>query len=151
MKTWERWTFGLLAVVVTASGFVYLWMRYVLVADDPFAVVNHPWQGAMLAAHVLASPPLILMFGIVLHSHVLKKLGARKSPNRASGLISFATFFTMIATGYLLQIVTGEGLLLLMVVAHVASGVLFAAAYAAHLLISMRLARAIPGGRSEAA
>ena len=146
MKPWERWTFGLLAVVVAASGLAYFWMKYFLEPSDPFAVVNHPWQGAMLAAHVLASPPLILVFGIILNSHVLRKLGASRIPNRRSGLVSFTTFFTMTVTGYLLQVVTGERLLQATIALHVASGLLFVVAYAVHLVISVGLARQ-PAGR----
>ena len=65
MNRWERWTFGLLTLGVLLSGGVYFWMKYLLVNDDPFSVVNHPWQSAMLAAHVLAAPGLLLMFGIL--------------------------------------------------------------------------------------
>jgi hypothetical protein len=141
MKRWERWTFGLLALVVAATGCAYFWMKYLMASDDPFAVVNHPWQGVMLSAHVLASPALLLMFGILLNSHIMKKLGARNIPNRKSGLVSFATFFTMAATGYLLQVATGETALRLLVVVHVVSGIVFSAVYVAHLAISVRLAR----------
>lgn len=150
MKTWERWSFGLLAAAVAASGLAYFWMKYLLENDDPFAVVNHPWQGTMLALHVLLSPALVLVFGIVLNSHVLRKLGASRIPNRKSGLTSFTMFFTMTATGYLLQVVTGEGLRQLLVATHVASGSLFAAAYAAHLVISVRLARAHRSRQTQA-
>lgn len=149
MKAWERWSFGLLAVGVAATGLAYFWMKYFMASDDPFAVVNHPWQGAMLAAHVLLSPALVLMFGIVLSSHVLRKLGAGRVPNRTSGLVSFTMFFTMTATGYLLQVVTGEGLMRALVAAHVASGALFVLAYAAHLVISVRLARIRPARRAR--
>lgn len=150
MKTWERWTFGLLTLVVSLSGLAYFWMKYFMESSDPFAVVNHPWQGAMLAVHVLASPPLILVFGIILNSHILRKLGARRIPNRLSGLVSFGTFFTMTATGYLLQVVTGERTLQVMVALHVASGIIFAMAYAAHLVISVRLSRPQGARRSRA-
>lgn len=142
MKPWERWAFGLLAAIVSVTGGGYFWMKYLLVTDDPFAVVNHPWQGPMLALHVIASPALILLFGIVLNSHVLRKLGARHGPNRRSGLLSLGTFAAMTASGYLLQVVTGEVLLRSIVALHVASGALFVFAYATHLVISVRVARA---------
>ena len=144
MKLWERWTVGLLAVLVSATGLGYFWMKYLLVGDDPFAVVNHPWQPAMLAAHVLAAPGLLLMFGIILNSHILRKLRATGVPNRRSGLTSFSTFFAMTASGYLPQVVTSSSLLRILVVVHVAAGVLFAAAYVIHLVISVRLARRAP-------
>lgn len=142
MKRWERWTFGALVLASSITGLVYFWMKYLLVTADPFAVVNHPWQAAMVAAHIVVSPPLILMFGIILNSHILKKLRATAVPNRKSGLFSLATFFVMVASGYLLQVATGEGTLRMLVAVHVASGTLFSVVYVAHLLISVRLARA---------
>jgi hypothetical protein len=153
VKRWERWTFNLLALAVSLSGAAYFWMKYLVEGADPFAVVNHPWQPAMLAAHVLSSPALLLMFGILLNSHILKKLWAGRLPNRRSGYVSLGGFFTMAATGYLLQVVTSEGALRLMLVLHVGSGVAFGLAYAAHLAISVRLARRAPSAaaRSEAA
>jgi hypothetical protein len=141
VKTWERWTLGLLTLLVSASGFAYLWMKYALSTDDPFAVVNHPWQPLMLSAHVVASPAFILMFGIVLNSHIMKKLGARNSPNRRSGFWSLGSFAVMTATGYLLQVATVERVITALVVCHVASGAIFSAAYLIHLIVSVRLAR----------
>jgi hypothetical protein len=149
MKVWERWVFGLLTLVVSASGLTYFWMKYLLPSADPFAVVNHPWQTPMLAAHLIASPFLILIFGIILNSHVLKRLGLDRFQNRRSGLLSFGTFFVMTLSGYLLQVMTGEVVLRAIVVLHVASGIVFSTAYVVHLVISWRLARAYAARRLE--
>ena len=144
MKTWERWSFGMLSLIVAVSGFAYFWMRYFVVSDDPFAVVNHPWQGGMMHVHVLSAPPLILIFGLILNSHIMKKLAALKVPNRRSGIASLATFGLMTATGYLLQVVSAEMWLKGLVAVHVASGAVFSVTYVAHLLISVRLTRTRP-------
>jgi hypothetical protein len=119
-------------------------MKYVMQTDDPFAVVNHPWQTSMLSMHVVASPAFILMFGIIFNSHVMKKLGATRLPNRRSGLVSLGTFAAMIVSGYLLQVSSSEGWLQGLVVVHVASGAVFAIVYAAHLVVSAKLARMSP-------
>lgn len=148
MKRWERWTFNGLALVTAATGFAYLWMKYFMVAQDPFAVVNHPWQIAMLNLHVVASPMLILIFGIVLNSHVMKKLRAPRLPNRRSGYVSLATFAAMVFSGYLLQITANETWLQALVIVHAAAGALFCVIYGAHLVISVRLARARQGQES---
>lgn len=142
MKPWERWTFGLLSLLVAVTGFAYFGMKYLMQGDDPFAVVNHPWQPAMLHLHVLASPALILVFGIILNSHIMKKLRATTVPNRKSGLTSLATFGLMVGSGYLLQVVAHAGWLQVLVAIHVASGALFSVVYVAHLVVSVRLARA---------
>ena len=141
MKPWERWTFNVFALAVAVTGFAYAWMKYLIDSTDPFAVVNHPWQAAMLSLHVLASPPLVLIFGVILNSHIMKKLRATRMPNRTSGLASFGTFAAMIGSGYLLQVATSEAWLQALVVLHVTSGAVFTAAYGAHLVVSYRLGR----------
>lgn len=149
MKRWERWTFNTLSLAVAATGFAYLWMKYGLTQDDPFAVVNHPWQTTMLDLHVIASPAFILVFGIILNSHIMKKLGAPRLPNRRSGLVSLGTFAAMVLSGYLLQVLTNERWLQALVVLHVASGAVFSLVYAAHLVVAARLART-PRRRQDA-
>ena len=144
MKRWERWTFNALSLAVAATGFAYLWMKYAVQNDDPFAVVNHAWQTPMLGLHVVASPALILIFGIVFNSHVMKKLSATRLPNRRSGLVSLSTFAAMVVSGYLLQVLSSQAWLHAMVLVHVASGAVFSIVYAAHLVISARLARIRP-------
>ena len=57
MKPWERWAFNGLNIVVAITGLAYLYMKYVLPSDDPFAVVNHPWQSSMLSLHVVVATP----------------------------------------------------------------------------------------------
>lgn len=144
MKRWERWTFNLLALAVAATGFAYFWMKYALASNDPFAVVNHPWQAAMLNLHVVASPAFLLVFGVVLNSHVMKKLRAPRLPNRRTGLISLGTFAAMVVSGYLLQVASTEAWLQGLVVVHVSTGAVFAVSYALHLVISLKLARVRP-------
>jgi len=141
MKRWERWTFNGCALAVAATGLVYLWMKYGMQTDDPFAVVNHPWQTGMLDLHLVASPAFVMMFGIVFNSHVMKKLRATRLPNRRSGYISLGTFAAMVISGYLLQVSWSEAWLSSLVVLHVGAGVLFTVAYGAHLVISTTLAR----------
>jgi hypothetical protein len=144
MKRWERWAFNALSLAVAATGFAYLWMKYVLENNDPFAVVNHPWQAGMLDLHIVASPAFILIFGIVFNSHIMKKLRATGLPNRRSGFLSLGTFAAMIASGYLLQVSSSEAWLQALVVLHVGSGAVFSVVYAIHLVISARIARTRP-------
>jgi hypothetical protein len=144
MKRWERWSFNAAALLVAVSGFAYFWMKYAMQSDDPFAVVNHPWQPATLTLHVLASPAFILLFGIVLNSHVMRKLRATSERNRLSGFLSFGTFATMVVTGYALQVVIHEWWLSALVALHVTASVVFTIAYAIHLLVSLRLVRRQP-------
>jgi hypothetical protein len=141
MKLWERRTFHACAVLVATTGFAYLWMKYFAQSDDPFALVNHPWQPAMLALHLLASPPFMLVFGIIFNSHVMKKLKASGLPNRKSGYVSLVTFAAMVVSGYALQVLTNEALISAAVIVHVGAGVTFGITYSAHLIISAVLVR----------
>ena len=148
MKRWERWAFNLTAVLVAATGFVYFWMKNFVNNPDPFAVVNHPWEGAMLHLHVLASPAFILVFGIILNSHIIRKLGASRMPNRKSGLVSLVLFAAMVLSGYLLQVGTNAAWLRALVALHVGTGAAFSVTYVVHLIISARLARRRPSTSS---
>ena len=141
MKPWERWAFNIASLAVAASGLAYFWMKYLVRTDDPFAVVNHPWQAAMLHVHLLASPAFILVFGIILNSHIMKKLRATRLPNRRSGYVSLVTFAVMVLSGYLLQVESSERWLQALVILHVASGALFSVVYTTHLVISATLGR----------
>jgi FtsH-binding integral membrane protein len=142
MKPWERRTFNALAFVVVLTGVAYWWMKYFEQTADPFSLVNHPWQPAMLSLHVVVSPAFTVVFGVILNSHIMKKLRATRLPNRRSGYVSLGTFAVMILSGYLLQVATSEGLLHALVVVHIGSGLLFSVAYIAHLVISAALSRA---------
>jgi len=142
MSAWERWTFSVLAGVGTVTGLVYLWMKYGMTSLDPFAVVNHPWQPAMLSLHVVSAPALILVFGIVFRSHILGKLFSAIKPNRRSGWLSLASFAVMAASGYLLQVAAHPVGIEALVVAHVASSLVFVAGFGTHLVIGFRLSRA---------
>ncbi len=138
MTRWQKYGFSGAAAVVTSSGVAYFWMKYVLRTDDPFAVVNHPLQPAMLHLHVLAAPAFLVLFGTVLDSHVAGRIG-RPVPNRRSGILTLVTIAVMTASGYLLEVVTAESWQRACVVAHLASGALFAVSYITHLAISLRL------------
>ncbi len=138
MSRWLKYGFTATAAVVTVTGVAYFWMKYLMQSDDPFAVVNHPWQPAMLHAHVLAAPVFLVLFGVLLDSHVAGRI-RRQVPNRRSGIAALATIVLMTASGYLLQVVTSDGWQRACVIAHAASGAVFAVAYVMHLAISVRL------------
>lgn len=139
MSTFEKWSFNILAVLVTASGILYLWMKYFMSSADPFSVVNHPLQPLMLQIHILASPLFILVLGVILQSHITRKIKSGHRPNRRSGLLALATIAGMVLSGYLLQVVVNPFVSRAFLVTHLASGVLFAATYTIHLVVSGRL------------
>ena len=139
MKPWERRSFNGLNIVVAITGLVYFYMKYALPSDDPFAVVNHPWQSSMLSLHVVLAPFVVLLFGIVLRSHIIKKLVSNNRPDRRTGWISLVSFSTMALSGYLLQVATSVAWLNVFVVLHIGTSVVFIIGYGAHLVIGWRL------------
>jgi hypothetical protein len=138
MKPWEKYTFTALSAILTITGVAYLWMKWMMQTDDPFAVVNHPLQPLMLQLHVLASPAFLVVFGIIFNSHIGRKIG-KPIPNRRSGLLSLITMAVMTASGYLLQTLTHPVLHQVALAAHLASGAVFAVSYTVHLVIAGRM------------
>ena len=173
MKRWERWSFNALNAVVALTGLAYFSMKYLLTTDDPFAVVNHrhlalgdgrslvavdefavvnhPWEPTMLALHVVTAPVLVLLFGIVLRSHILKKLVSKYQPDRRTGWISLLSFAAMALSGYLLQVASTPFWLNVLLVLHLVTSGIFLIGYLAHLVIGWRLVRTPSAARSDAA
>ena len=139
MKPWERRSFNGLNIAVAITGIAYLYMKYALPSNDPFAVVNHPWQSFVLSLHVVFAPFVILLFGIVLRSHIIKKLISNNRPDRRTGWISLISFSTMALSGYLLPVATSVAWLNAFVVLHIGTSIVFIIGYGAHLVIGWRL------------
>jgi hypothetical protein len=113
------------SAAVAVSGFGFAWTKYLARSEDPFAVVNHPWQTFFLKAHVLSAPVLVFVVGLVVSRHVARH---RQSPNpggRRSGLGIVALLFPLVASGYLIQTVTDGRILGRLVAIHLATGILY--------------------------
>ena len=139
MTRWERWGFNTFHVIVTGTGIIYLYMKYAMTNEDPFAIVNHPWEPATLAAHVLAAPLLVVFFGMVFRSHSFRKLRSRHPANRRSGWTSILSFSAMAFSGYLIQVATTPWLITFFIWTHVAASVVFIAGYGIHLVNGWRI------------
>ena len=134
MTWWERWGFNAFHVIVAATGTVYLYMKYALTTDDPFAIVNHPWQPTMLSTHVVAAPFFVAFFGMLFRSHSFGKLRSRNPANRRTGWTSVLSFSAMALTGYLIQVATTPALITFFIWTHVAASVVFVVGYGVHLV-----------------
>lgn len=150
MSAFERWLLHVATWITGATGFLYLGMKYLMTRDDPFSAVNHPWQPHVLALHVLAAPLLVFALGLIAREHIVGRfLDERPQSGRASGAATILVAFPMIASGYLMQVVTDPPVRRVLIVIHIASGVLFALWFAAHLLAA-RVGRRASGGRRGA-
>jgi hypothetical protein len=128
----ERWAVWSTSAATFVTGLIYLWMKYMLVSDDPLAVMNHPWQGAVLKAHILVAPLLVFSIGLVALRHVWRHLRANMQDGRRSGLLTVALLGPMIATGYLIQTITSQGWLRAMALSHMGLGLLYGVGLLAH-------------------
>lgn len=133
MKAWEvrviRWGFGL----VSASGVVFGLMKYLLSGSDPDSRLGHPWQPAILAAHVLVAPVAVFAMGLLLRGHALPQLKRGEREGRGTGLALTAVGMPLVFSGYLVQVFTGEALRKGTGWIHAALGVLFALAFVLHM------------------
>jgi hypothetical protein len=139
MKRWEVWLFHSSTVVVAMSGIAYFWMKYLMETDDPFSVVNHPWQTTMLSLHLIAAPVLVFVTGLLVQSHIRRKLASGGRPNRGSGLASILVLPVMIASGYMLQIVSDTLLAQIALYLHIGSSTIFVGTYLVHQIVTLRL------------
>lgn len=153
MTRWEKWSLHLLTLGVSTSGLVYFWMKYFLQSDDPFSLLNHPWQAQTLDLHLLLSPALVFVLGMITRSHVSRKLEKNTPPARRSGLLTLITFPIMVLSGYLPQIVSRRALLDGLLWIHLGSGILFSGTYLVHFVaghLPSARTRKLAGRRSRA-
>ena len=72
--------------------------------------------------------------GLVFGGHALQRLKTGEEPGRASGVGLLALAVPLVLTGPLIQVLTGEAARQWTGWAHAGLGVVYAAAYAGHLL-----------------
>ncbi len=118
---------------MTVSGLAFAWMKYFMKSDDPFAVVNHPWQPYLLDAHVLIGPVAVFAIGWIFGNHIWPAYRGG-APNRASGIVSMLFIVPMVISGYLMQVAVADAARKALAVSHWISVALFAIGYIAHLL-----------------
>lgn len=132
MSAFERWAVWTTSVATFITGAIYLWLKYLLVNDDPLAVVNHPWQPALLKAHILVSPLLVFSIGLVAVRHVWRHLQSGMREGRRSGVLTVLVLGPMVLSGYLIQALTEEGWLTAMAISHIGLGLIYGAGLLAH-------------------
>ena len=122
-------------IIATISGVVYGWMKYLMESDDPFAVVNHPWQPAMLHLHIIGVPLLLFGLGWITANHIVPKYRSKTRAARRTGITLIVTAALMVASGYSIQVTTGEALLTFHRVTHWISSAVFVLGYLVHQFI----------------
>lgn len=134
MKRWELFLLHSSALAIAISGVVYGFMKYAMTGSDPDSPLGHPWQPGVMKAHVLAAPFLVFAFGLVARGHALPKWKSGETTGKKSGISLLWLVAPLALSGYAVQVFTGDSLRKGTGWGHTAAGVLFAAAYAVHLL-----------------
>lgn len=120
------------SALTALTGTVYGIMKYLLVASDPFAVINHPWQPVFLKLHILAAPLMVFAVGMVFRRHVIDRWRSGSHRGRRSGAFITGLFTPLVLSGYLIQVVTGGVLLQGLVWSHIFTAAAFLAGLAMH-------------------
>lgn len=128
---------------VTGTGLVYGWMRYFMHSDDPFSVVNHPWQPMALSWHVMAAPLLVFAMGLIAQDHIFARIKNEPPvPSRRSGLTGALLVVPMILSGYGLQVASEVLTRKILVGVHVVSSVMFILVYVVHVVLARQALKA---------
>jgi hypothetical protein len=114
------------------TGLVFAWMKYFLTTDDPYAVIHHPWQPAVLKLHILFAPVLVFAVGLVFTQHVWRQWRSGRPAGKRSGLGTMLTVGPMVFSGYLIQVVPGGGVLSWVIGVHLVTGTTYFLTYAGH-------------------
>ena len=132
MTRFERWSVWSSTAATLVTGVVYAWMKDVMEPMDPWAVINHPLQPWVLKAHILVAPLLVFSVGMITIRHVWRNFRQGVRKGRRTGLLAALTLVPLVATGYVLQVLTAETLLRLIGWGHLALGVVYSVGVAAH-------------------
>jgi hypothetical protein len=142
MNRGQAWFSHVVTLAVGASGIVYFWMKYFIITDDPFSLVNHPLQPHALSLHLLTAPLLVFAFGLIFESHIANRLRLGRPLNRRSGILSALTFALMTGSGYALQVTAAATITRVALVLHLTSSGLFLVSYLMHQVVTFKLWRA---------
>jgi hypothetical protein len=138
MSRLEAWFMHITTILITLTGIVYACMHYLMKPADPFSVVNHPLEPYMLDTHIIVAPALVLLFGVLVHSHIIAKLQSNTKTARKSGIFLIPLFVIMVLSGYFLQVITASWNKVLVVI-HLTSGMIWFILYIGHYVASYRL------------
>lgn len=142
MSAFERALLWGSTALVAVSGSVFAILKYLVVSDDPDALVNHPWQPFFLKMHVLSAPALVFAVGVVFMKHVWKQWRSKTPPGRKTGATVFLLLAPMVASGYLIQTVADRSVLWWIVAVHLVTGLGYVVAIGGHQIRALAVARA---------
>lgn len=133
--------------IVGGTGLAWAWALWFVEPEDPFAIVNHPWQPHFQTVHVVSAPLLVFAIGLLWPDHVWARVRSGFRARRKTGLALFALVWPMIASGYLLQVAVDEAWRAAWLWTHVVTSCVWILAYVVHQLSRRKRHAAQRGGR----
>jgi hypothetical protein len=151
VTAFERWAVWLTSAVTAGSGLGFFWTKYVLDSPDPWSVINHPLEPWLLRVHVVAAPLFVFAIGLVTGRHIWRHLLGKVQPGRRSGLVATIALIPMVLGGYLVQVVTHDGWLRGLALAHIVIGLVFTLGIVIHgvAVRGVEEGSEVAGSRSE--
>ncbi|HEY6050816.1 MAG TPA: hypothetical protein VIZ58_06170 [Thermoanaerobaculia bacterium] len=132
MKRLDAWINHCGWGLVSATGIFYGILKYFVHNPDPDSRLGHPWQPSVLAAHLLVAPIAVFALGLVFRRHALARWKRGDREGRRTGGIVLFWGFALIASGYLVPVLTGDAARRWTGWIHAGIGVIVAIAYALH-------------------
>lgn len=149
MNPFQKWLLIGSSAGTGLTGIVYAWMKYLLDPAEPWAVINHPWEPWVLKAHILVAPVMVFAVGLIATEHIWKHFRARVRARRISGLTLMAVLVPMVASGYLIQAVTGAPWLTVLVWVHLITGGVYLVGLGIHWAVRGRRRTRVYGPLEE--
>jgi len=100
MKTYYR-LFKLALYLTALSGIGYFIIHEWFKIETEYGSRPHPWQEHFQHFHLLFSPWLVLMTGVLIPSHIMLKL--KQDKRKRTGIVMVCLFVLMVLSGPLLQ------------------------------------------------
>lgn len=141
MTSLTRWITWLSNLGVGLSGLILLWMSWMLVPEDPYAVVNHPAQPLWKNIHLWLSPLLGLNIGYLWCQHAWSYWRGKVRNGRRSGMMLLASGLIMVFSGPFLQTAIDENVRLFWSIIHSVSGCVWILAILIHIILHQTAAR----------
>ena len=139
MNPFERLLIHISNLAVVGTGLVYAVMLYFLKSDDPFSIVNHPWQPHMQHLHVLTAPLFIFAVGLIWRRHIWGHWTRKIPQGRSSGSSLLFLLVPMALSGYLLQTAVDPAWRNIWTWIHVATSSVWTLAFVVHFFMARRL------------
>jgi hypothetical protein len=133
MKKSDKYLLYITHTLTLMTGLLYGVTIYFLEPENAWDVVNHPMQIYFQQAHILVSPILVFIMGLIWQAHIRHKLEVQETLRKTSGLILIYSFIVMVLSGYLIQISVSEIARNIMVGMHLISSGLWSLVFFIHL------------------